>query len=233
VKVQVIKESANPSITNGNSCYDLAGAVFSVYTTRANANSKTDAVATLTVKKAADGTYKTDAVDVNVAGTLSANSGDSIYIAQTAGENLTLRALAADNDIEISAEKDILMEKDGAGYINAGNMISLTSVSGSIGSDDSAVRILDNGVVINAAANEGNAYIAGTGNSGGNLVLGKIQSKELHASNDEGDIVLSKGEKKADISLNGDSSITAKNLNLTDGSIKEEKGHSGLKRRIQ
>ena len=167
---------------------------------------------------------KTEAVDVNVARTLSANSGDSIYIAQTAGENLTLRALAADNDIEISAEKDILMEKDGAGYINAGNMISLTSGSGSIGSDDSAVRILDNDVVINAAANEGNAYIAGTGNSGGNLVLGKIQSKELHASNDEGDIVLSKGEKKADISLNGDSSITAKNLNLTDGSIKEEKG---------
>ena len=33
---------------------------------------------------------KTDAVDVNLAGTLSANSGDSIYIAQTAGENLDL-----------------------------------------------------------------------------------------------------------------------------------------------
>lgn len=167
---------------------------------------------------------KDGAVKVNVTGTLSANSGDSIYAEQAEGENLTLRALAADNDIEISAEKDILMEKDGAGYINAGNIISLTSGSGSIGSDDSAVRILDNGVVINAAANKGNAYIAGTGNSGGNLVLGKIQSKELHASNDEGDIVLSKGEKKADISLNGDSSITAKNLNLTDGSIKEEKG---------
>ncbi|MBP3240492.1 MAG: VaFE repeat-containing surface-anchored protein [Oribacterium sp.] len=63
-KVQVIKESANPSITNGNSCYDLAGAEFSVYLTRANANSKTNAVATLTVKKAADGTYVTDTLDV-------------------------------------------------------------------------------------------------------------------------------------------------------------------------
>ena len=56
-------------------------------------------------------------------GTLSANSGDSIYAEQAEGKNLTLRALAADNDIEISAEKDILMEKDGAGYINAGNMM--------------------------------------------------------------------------------------------------------------
>lgn len=42
------KSSADTNFTNGNSCYSLAGAVYGVYKTEADANSNTNVVATLT-----------------------------------------------------------------------------------------------------------------------------------------------------------------------------------------
>lgn len=51
------KSSANTTITSGNSCYSLAGAVYGVYTSEANAQSDSNRVGTLTTN--ADGTANT------------------------------------------------------------------------------------------------------------------------------------------------------------------------------
>lgn len=55
--VQLKKTSANTALTNGNSCYSLQGAVYGIYSSRANANADKNRLGTLTTK--ADGTSNT------------------------------------------------------------------------------------------------------------------------------------------------------------------------------
>lgn len=47
-KLRLVKTSANTSITNGNNCYSLQGAVYGVYSTRADANNNTNRITTIT-----------------------------------------------------------------------------------------------------------------------------------------------------------------------------------------
>jgi hypothetical protein len=54
---KVQKSSSNTDITNGNSCYSLSGAQYKVYSSEANANSGTNAIATMTTT--ADGSSNT------------------------------------------------------------------------------------------------------------------------------------------------------------------------------
>lgn len=46
--IQLKKASANPEITNGNSCYSLAGAVYGIYSSRSNATNDRNRLGTLT-----------------------------------------------------------------------------------------------------------------------------------------------------------------------------------------
>lgn len=59
--IDLQKESANPDVTNGNSCYSLEGAEYGVYATKANANAGKGAVATLETD--AGGYAKSGALD--------------------------------------------------------------------------------------------------------------------------------------------------------------------------
>ena len=59
--IDLQKESADPDVTDGNSCYSLEGAEYGVYATKANANAGKGAVATLTTD--AGGYAKSGALD--------------------------------------------------------------------------------------------------------------------------------------------------------------------------
>ena len=48
VNINLAKSSANTSITNGNACYSLAGAVYGIYSSQSDADSNSNAIASLT-----------------------------------------------------------------------------------------------------------------------------------------------------------------------------------------
>ena len=45
--IDLDKDSSNPALTDGNACYDLAGATYGIYASQGDANSRTNALATL------------------------------------------------------------------------------------------------------------------------------------------------------------------------------------------
>ena len=90
----------------------------------------------------------------------------------------------------MKSAKDILMSTDmqsggAVNYIRSDNG-TITLEAQNIGAKDNALRILDNGVVVNAKANKANkengdiilAGVSGTG-SAGELVLGNIKGASL------------------------------------------------------
>ena len=103
-------------------------------------------------------------VDTNISGTLDANAGKNIYISETG--DLNILTLAAGNIADLKATGNILMSdvagSTAQGYINA-QTLNLTA-GGSIGTDGgtnvNAIRIADNGVIINASAT-GDIVLAG------------------------------------------------------------------------
>lgn len=54
-KISIHKYSENPDITNGNSCYSLAGAVFGVYRSQTDASNGSNVVTTITTDAAGNG----------------------------------------------------------------------------------------------------------------------------------------------------------------------------------
>lgn len=176
-------------------------------------------------------------LDIVAAGLLTANSGESIYLnQQDNSQALTLRAISAGKDVEITAANDILMEtgNNAVGYINAGNEITLKSTGGNIGSSESAIRVLNNDVVINAKTGDTKGtYLSGesTG-ANGDYVLGMIQTGTLEAENETGDVRLSraanaksgKSALKAVVAVKAASTISAQNIDLTDGHVTSDGG---------
>ena len=191
-------------------------------------------------------------VDTAIRGTLDANAEGSIYISQNG--DLKVLTVAAGEVADLKATNNILMsDVQGSmaqGHINA-QTLNLTATGGSIGTNVNAIRIADNGVVINASATDDIVLAGVTGNpSAGSIVLGTISGASLDvesvssvslgkdATEDEeaveGSITITGGDAeitaKRDINLvNGTANISSGNaLNLTaiGGSIMQNAVHS-------
>lgn len=174
-------------------------------------------------------------VDTNISGTLDANADGSIYISQNG--DLKVLAVATNALADLKATNNILMSdvegSQAKGYINA-QTLNLTA-GGSIGTDainTNALRILNNGVVVNAKANKenGDIILAGVTGTGldGELVLGAIEGANLDVTS-AGNVSIGKDASEDEaavegsIDVNGDASISAEHGSVTqtaDSNIK-------------
>jgi len=175
------------------------------------------------------------AVQTAITGELSANSGDSMYISQTGAAPLTVKTATAGKDITLRALNGIVMSAVEAGkavgYLTAGDFINLSTASGSIGDDNGrGIRILNNGVAVDAEAKQGNVYL--TGEKNGDLVLGTITAKELSVTDDTGTVKLARAKNTTQTASNATvkvnkATIAAQDIDLTDGRM-EATGANGL-----
>ena len=172
-----------------------------------------------------------DYVDTAISGTLNATAGQDIYISQTG--DLHILATAAGQDASFKATGSILMhDVEGSlaqGYLNTGHTLSLTA-GGTIGTAENALRILDNGAVVNAEAG-GNLCLSGVSGTGSKelLVLGRVKGNSL-AVTSAGSISLGRAENPeieaqeavaGTIETDGDVSVTAAgHIDLSNGSIR-------------
>ncbi len=171
-----------------------------------------------------DGGY----VKTDVTGNVNANADGDIYIHHTG--DLKLLAVATNKSANFKADDNILMYTDpnteAQGYINA-SVVNLTATNGSIGEVDNAVRILDNGAVVNAFAENGNIILAGVhgDESTGELVLGTIDGAMLDVTSIS-DVSLGRAEDDSteeteavasSITITSDATIEAVNVDLVKG----------------
>lgn len=176
----------------------------------------------------------------NLSGSMQAQASGGIYINQLGTNNLVLDSVGAGQDIVLKSANDILMSTDmqsggAVNYIRSDNG-TITLEAQNIGAKDNALRILDNGVVVNADATGNNADAAGNivleGVSGtgpaGELVLGAIEGANLDVTS-AGNVSIGKdaseGEKAVEgsIEVDGDASISAEHGSVTqtaDSNIK-------------
>ena len=176
------------------------------------------------------GTGSDKYVNTNISGTLDAKAEGSIYISQTG--DLSVLAIAAGGLADLKATNNILMsDVEGStaqGYINA-QTLNLTAV-GNIGTDgenDNAIRILDNGVVINASAT-GDIILAGAQgkDSTGSIVLGDIKGANLDVTSIS-NINLGREDYAAteeDETVNSNINAGTVELTTSSGSITETEG---------
>ena len=166
-------------------------------------------------------------IAVDLTGSLSALTDGSMYIDSVGSHNLQLTGLYAGKDMVLDSTKDILMSPDASAqaYLNAGSLLDLKA-AGSIGAEDSGVRILGNGAAINAEAKDGNIYLAGKSKAGeteGLLLLGTLKTVPGHTISVASQTSLSLGKDDETSPL--DSQVTADAVSLSsDSSINLEKG---------
>ena len=167
-------------------------------------------------------------IKTNISGNLEANTDTDhgVYLHQTAaGDNpaqvLTIQnaatgtlVLEADNGMQMTTEagKDI-------GYLNA-NSINLQAANGDIGKAGDGIRILENGAVINAKAENGSVYLQGAGNGDAGLVVDSITAKENAKLNLNGDVNFGNGAGNGIINAGGDVTVNGNNVNLNAGTVK-------------
>ena len=176
------------------------------------------------------GTGSDKYVNTTIKGDVDAKAEGSIYISQNG--DLNVLAIAAGGLADLKASNNILMsDVEGStaqGYINAQNL-NLTA-NGSIGTDGTnvnAIRVLDNGVVINASAT-GDIILAGVHGeySTGSIVLGDIEGANLDVtsisdinlgreSNDSEPEVMLMAE---DVPAQVDETVVS-NINVGDGDV--------------
>lgn len=167
-------------------------------------------------------------VDTAITGVLSANAAGSVSIRQQG--DLNIRYVVAGKDANLIASDSILMyTTEGTtvqSRINVGNILTMTAETGSIGSNETAIRILDNGVVVNADA-VGGIWLSGESGqeSTGNLVIGSIKGESFDLTS-VSDVSLGRKGTEEDEAITGsittkpgDASITAVNVDLADGSV--------------
>ena len=163
-------------------------------------------------------------VKTNVKGNVYANAMGDINIHHTG--NLNLLAISTDKSANLKADGSILMytddDTDAQGRINA-SIVNLAA-SANIGSSDNAIRILDNGVVVNADT-EDNIYLSGVSGDGstGELVLGTIKGANLDITS-VSNINLGRDNNEGteeDETVNSNINVDGGNVLLTtnDGSI--------------
>ena len=166
-------------------------------------------------------------IAVDLTGSLSALTDGSMYIGSVGSHNLQLTGLYAGKNMVLDSTKDILMSPDASAqaYLNAGSLLDLKA-AGSIGAEDSGVRILGNGAAINAEAKDGNIYLAGKSKAGeteGLLLLGTLKTVPGHTISVASQTSLSLGKDDETSPL--DSQVTADAVSLSsDSFINLEKG---------
>lgn len=168
----------------------------------------------------------------NLSGSMQAQASGGIYINQLGTNNLVLDSVGAGQDIVLKSANDILMSTDmqsggAVNYIRSDNG-TITLEAQNIGAKDNALRILDNGVVVNVDATGNNADatgnivlegVSGTGPAG-ELVLGAIKGANLDVTS-AGNVSIGKGDSEDEaavegsIEVNGNASISAKDGSVT------------------
>ena len=166
-------------------------------------------------------------VNTDVTGNIYANTTGVINIHHTGDMNLL--SIATNQSANLKADGSILMYTDpntqAQGRINA-DVVNLTA-GGSIGAADNAIRILDNGAVVNADAQE-SIYLSGVSGSGstGELVLGTIKGANLDVTSIS-NINLGREDYAAteeDETVNSNINAGTVELTTSSGSITETEG---------
>ena len=166
-------------------------------------------------------------IKTNISGNLEANTdtGYGVYLHQTAvggkpAQVLTIQdaatgtlVLKADNGMQMTTEagKNI-------GYLNA-NSINLQAANGDIGKADDGIRILENGAVINAKAENGSVYLQGAGTKDAGLVVDSITAKGNAKLNLDGDVNFGNDTGNGSISAGADVTVNGNNVNLNAGTV--------------
>ena len=179
-----------------------------------------------------DGGY----IHTELQGSIDANADGTISFESINGSDLKILTAATKKDLNLKAAGDILMQNvEGStaqGRLNA-NVINLEA-GGTIGTADTAIRILDNGAVVNATADgataDGGIWLSGeTGKeSTGSLVIGNIEGDSFDLTSvsdvslgraDDPKTEEDEGIAGSITTTDGDATISAVNVDLADGTV--------------
>ena len=166
-------------------------------------------------------------IKTNISGNLEANTdtGYGVYLHQTAAGGKPAQVLtiqdAATGTLVLKADNGMQMTTEAGkntGYLNA-NSIELQAANGDIGKADDGIRILENGAVINAKAENGSVYLQGAGTKDAGLVVDSITAKGNAKLNLDGDVNFGNGATSGSISAGGDVTVNGNNVNLNTGTV--------------
>ena len=166
-------------------------------------------------------------IKTNISGNLEANTdtGYGVYLHQTAVGNKPAQVLtiqdAATGTLVLKADNGMQMTTEAGkniGYLNA-NSIELQAANGDIGKADDGIRILENGAVINAKAENGSVYLQGAGTKDAGLVVDSITAKGNAKLNLDGDVNFGNDTGNGIISAGGDVTVNGNNVNLNAGTV--------------
>ena len=166
-------------------------------------------------------------IKTNISGNLEANTdtGYGVYLHQTAVGNKPAQVLtiqdAATGTLVLKADNGMQMTTEAGkniGYLNA-NSISLQAANGDIGKADDGIRILENGAVINAKAENGSVYLQGAGTKDAGLVVDSITAIGNAKVNLDGDVNFGNGVRNGSISAGVDVTVNGNNVNLNAGTV--------------
>ena len=180
-------------------------------------------------------------IHTDLTGSIDANADGTISFESVNGSDLKILTAATKKDLNLKAAGDILMQNvEGStaqGRLNA-NVINLEA-GGTIGTADTAIRILDNGAVVNATADgatadgataDGGIWLSGeTGKeSTGSLVIGNIEGDSFDLTSvsdvslgraDDPKTEEDEGIAGSITTTDGDATISAVNVDLADGTV--------------
>ena len=168
-------------------------------------------------------------IKTNISGNLEANTdtGHGVYLHQTAVDGKPAQVLtiqdAATGTLVLKADNGMQMTTEAGkniGYLNA-NSINLQAANGDIGKADDGIRILENGAVINAKAENGSVYLQGAGTKDAGLVVDSITAKENAKLNLDGDVNFGNDTGNGSISAGVDVTVNGNNVNLNAGTVTE------------
>ena len=166
-------------------------------------------------------------IKTNISGNLEANTdtGYGVYLHQTAVGNKPAQMLtiqdAATGTLVLKADNGMQMTTEAGkniGYLNA-NSINLQAANGDIGKADDGIRILENGAVINAQAENGSVYLQGAGTKDAGLVVDSITAKGNAKLNLDGDVNFGNDTGNGSISAGADVTVNGNNVNLNAGTV--------------
>lgn len=166
-------------------------------------------------------------IKTNISGNLEANTdtGYGVYLHQTAAGDKPAQVLtiqdAATGTLVLKADNGMQMTTDAGkniGYLNA-NSIELQADNGDIGKADDGIRILENGAVINAKAENGSVYLQGAGTKDAGLVVDSITAKVNAKLNLDGDVNFGNDTGNGSISAGVDVTVNGNNVNLNAGTV--------------
>ena len=166
-------------------------------------------------------------IKTNLSGNLEANTdtGHGVYLHQTAAGGKPAQVLtiqdAATGTLVLKADNGMQMTTEAGkniGYLNA-KSINLQAANGNIGKADDGIRILENGAVINAQAENGSVYLQGAGTKDAGLVVDSITATGNAKLNLDGDVNFGNDTGNGSINAGGDVTVNGNNVNLNAGTV--------------